>query len=78
MKIGFPLDSALQGISKGLRDVNESAAEIASAQQGHEAGPEGIARSLVNLYVAQSNVEASAQVVRATDEMLGTIIDTLV
>lgn len=77
MKVGFPLDSALQGINKGLRDVNESAAVIAGAEQAREAAPEGLARSFVDLYVAQSNVEASARVVRAVDEMLGTIIDTL-
>ena len=77
MNIGFPLDSALQGMQKGMRDVEESAATIASAEQAHAAGSEGLTRALVDLHVAKNNFEASAQVVRATDEMLGTIIDTL-
>ena len=69
--------SAVLGIQRGLDGIRKDAAEIASADQLNNAG-EGtdLVGSLVDLNQNQIQVQASAKVVSAIDEALGTIIDT--
>lgn len=69
-------NEALQGINRGLEGMRKSAAEIASADQLNNTGQEtDLARSLVDLQQNKIQVQASAKVVSAVDEVLGTLID---
>ena len=71
--------SALQGIQKGLDGVRQNAADIASQEQLSNAGKETVtdlASSIVGLKENTIQVQASAKVVSALDEVVGTLIDT--
>lgn len=69
--------SAVMGIQQGLNGLRRNAVEIASADQLSQAGSEtDLVGSLVGLQQAETQVQASAKVVSAVDEVLGTLIDT--
>ncbi len=67
---------AVQGIQRGLDGLRKNASEIASADQLNKAG-EGtdLVGALVDLQQNKIQVQASAKVVSAVDEVIGTIID---
>jgi len=69
--------SAMLGIQRGLDGIRKNAAEIASADQLNNAGQEtDLLSSLVELQQNKVQVQASAEVISALDEVIGTIIDT--
>ena len=69
--------SAVLGIQRGLDDMRKNAADIASTDQLSNAGQEtDVVSSLIGMKQNQVQVQASAKVVSAVDEVLGTIIDT--
>lgn len=69
--------SAVLGIQRGLDGMRKDAADIASADQLNNAGQEtDMVESLVSMKQNQIQVQASAKVVSALDEVLGSIIDT--
>jgi len=75
------LNAGLQGIQTGLNNLRNDANDIAQAGNPNPAAagdaprrPE-LAESLVNLKVDTRQVEASAEVVKAADEVLGTLLD---
>lgn len=69
--------SAVLGIQRGLDGMRKDAADIASADQLNNSGQEtDVVESLVSLKQNQVQVQASAKVVSAVDEVLGSIIDT--
>ena len=69
--------SAVLGIQRGLDGMRKDAAEIASADQLNNSGQEtNLVDSLVSLKQNQIQVQASAKVVSAMDEVMGSIIDT--
>ncbi len=70
-------NSAVQGIQRGLDGMRKNAAEIASADQLNQAGEEtDLAGSMVEMNQNKVQVQASAKVVSALDEVIGTLIDT--
>lgn len=70
-------NSAVQGIQRGLDGMRKNAAEIASADQLNQAGKEtDLAGAMVEMNQNKVQVQASAKVVSALDEMVGTLIDT--
>jgi len=70
--------SAVLGIQRGLDGMRKDAADIASADQLNNAGQEtSLVESLVSLKQNQIQVQASAKVVSALDEVIGTVIDTI-
>ena len=70
-------NSALQGIQRGIDGIRKNAAEIASSDQLNQAGQDtSLESSLVELKQNQVQVQASAKVVSALDEVLGSIINT--
>lgn len=69
-------NEAVQGIQRGLDGMRRSASQIASADQLNRAGQEtDLAGSLVEMQQNKVQVQASAEVVSAMDEVLGTLID---
>lgn len=69
-------NEAVQGIQRGLEGMRRNASQIASADQLNRAGQEtDLAGSLVEMQQNKAQVQASAEVVSAMDEVLGTLID---
>ena len=75
MSGSITLDSSLAGIRSGLSGLQKAASEIASTETMTQGNPKDLAKSLVDLKVYELQVKASAQVVKAADEMLGTLLD---
>ena len=67
---------AVQGVQRGLDGMRKNASEIASADQLNKAGKDtSLVGSLVEMEQNKMQAQASAKVVSAADEVLGTIID---
>jgi len=67
---------AVQGIQRGLDGLRKNASEIASADQLNKAGQNSnLESSLLDLQQNKTQVQASAKVVSAIDEVIGSIID---
>ena len=67
---------AVQGIQRGLDSLRKNASEIASADQLNKAGEDtDLEGALLGLQQDKVQVQASAKVVSAVDEVIGTIID---
>lgn len=73
MKIASAMNSALQGIRRGMEGLDRNAAQIASAEQMQgEAAP---TQPLVESKLNRLQVEASAKAMRAIDEAIGSLFD---
>ncbi|MGE0080226.1 MAG: hypothetical protein AB7U81_02900 [Thiohalomonadaceae bacterium] len=73
MNIPPVMQSALQGVRRGIEGLDRSAAAVARA-----AGSEGQASVVKPLVAAMSHrlqVQASASVLRTVDQTLGTLLD---
>jgi hypothetical protein len=68
--------TALDGIQTNLRRLQEAAREIASAP-ARGAEPAEIVEPLVEMIEAQRAIEASAAVLRRTDDTLDTVLKAL-
>ena len=78
MNVNNAIDSGLAGIRQGIEGVDKAAADIVRA--GTVDGAEGandVIEPIIELRLYQRSVEASAQVVRTADEVLGTLLDTM-
>ncbi|MBK1618394.1 hypothetical protein CKO42_08070 [Lamprobacter modestohalophilus] len=76
-------DAGLLGLQRGFQTVSHAAGNIARHTSDFEAnGARGaeadLAQELVSQRIGQRQTEASAQVVKAADETLGTLIDLFV
>jgi len=67
--------NGLSGIRTGLDGIQKTASQIASKEAMRAEGPNELAESLIDLKVYSYQVDASAQVVKAADMMLGTLLD---
>ncbi|EGV30330.1 hypothetical protein ThidrDRAFT_2804 [Thiorhodococcus drewsii AZ1] len=77
MMISSALQSGLAGMSAGMNGMSRGAAEIASSQQMNGTASRDVAEPLVEQTQSVRQVEASAKVVAASDEVLGTLIDVM-
>jgi len=75
MKIDGALSNAITGIQRGLSSADKHAARIASADQLNADSPSGLVEPLVGLQQDKLQVQASAQVLKAVDEMIGSLFD---
>ncbi len=75
MKIDGALTHAISGIQRGLAGARQHAAEIASAGSLGATSPESLAGPLVGLIQDRLQVSASAEVLKAADDMLGSLFD---
>jgi hypothetical protein len=74
--ISSVMNSGVYGIQRGNEMLNRSADQIAKANMPPEqGGPESIEKSVVEQSLAKNQVQASAKVVQAGSDMLGTLID---
>jgi len=70
MKIDGALTHAISGIQRGLNNAQHHAARIASADQ-----PSSLVEPLLGLQQDSLQVQASTQVLKAVDEMIGSLFD---
>ena len=64
--------SGIAGIQSGMYGAAQSSAKLASADPGSN---EQLTKALVELDANARQVEASAKVVKASNEMVGSILD---
>jgi hypothetical protein len=69
------LHSAVTGIMRGVSGLRQDAAAVASADRLNNSASSDLATPLVDAIGNRQQVEASARLVKAVDEMLGTLID---
>ncbi|KZY67424.1 hypothetical protein A3742_11445 [Oleiphilus sp. HI0071] len=78
MNVNSVIDVGLSGVRQGIEGVEKTASDIVRAGAIDGAvGANDAAESIVELRLYQRSVEASAQVVRTADEVLGTLLDTM-
>ncbi len=65
--------SGLNGIQTGLQSLNQNAAKIASA--GALQSNTDITEPLINLLSDELQIKASAKVIEASNNLIGTILD---
>ena len=68
-------NNGIQGIRTGLEGMQKTASQIASTEAMRSEGPYELAKSLIDLKVYTYQVDASAQVVKATDQVIGTLLN---
>ena len=67
--------NGLNGIRVGLDGMQKTASQIASKDAMESNAPHELAEYMVDLKIYTNQVGASAQVVKAIDQMLGTLLD---
>lgn len=79
--INNTLAVGIQGIQDGMVGMENAARKIARAgadgPQGTAEGAGSLVEPIVDLKIYERSVEASAQVVKAADETLGTLLDIM-
>jgi len=80
MTVNSVLQAGVQGIQRGFDGAEKAATDI--VRSGTVDGAAGsnsndVVEAVVDLKLYQRSVEASAQVVRTADEVLGTLLDTM-
>lgn len=75
MAINSITGPALQGIQNGFQGMRRVASEIASTQQTTQSKPTDLSRAMVEMKVHANQAKASTKVLKAADDMLGTLID---
>ena len=75
MKIGGAFSEAILGIQRGLSSAREHAAQIASADQFNSDSPSSMVEPMLGLKQDSLQVQASAEVLKAVDDMLGSLFD---
>jgi len=69
------INNGMLGIRRGLEGLRNTADDIASAGQMDAQNPAGTARSLVDLIGHRTQVQASAEVIKTANDLLGTLFD---
>jgi hypothetical protein len=75
MKIDGVFSQAVQGIQRGLSSARDHAAEIASAGQFDSDSPSSLVEPMLGLKLDKLQVQASTEVLKTYDAMLGSLFD---
>ena len=79
MAIESILQTGLQGVQKGASGAEKAALDIVrsgSDSSVDSVGSNDVTESIVDLQLYERSIEASAQVVKTADEVLGSLLDT--
>lgn len=79
MNINSALNTGLEGVQKGIAGADEAARKIvqSSSVDSPSENATSVVEPIVDLKLYERTVEASSQVVKTADDVLGTLIDTL-
>ncbi len=72
---GFP--NVLAGIHKGINTLQQDAQIIASSGASNSVADKDVTEAIVDLKKSSHQVETSAKVISAQNEMLGTLVDEM-
>lgn len=72
MEITNAMGTAVNGVKRGLEDLERNAAEVAQASKGDGAD---VAVPLVKSKLSQQQVETNVAMIKTMDEVLGTLLD---
>ena len=75
MKIDGVFSQAMLGIQRGLSSARDHAAEIASAGQFDNDSAASLVEPMLGLKLDKLQVQASTAVLKAYDEMIGSLFD---
>jgi hypothetical protein len=75
VKIDGVFLQAMLGIQRGLSSARDHAAEIASASQFDNDSPSSLVEPMAGLKLDKLQVQASTAVLKACDEMIGSLFD---
>lgn len=79
MNVNTVIQSGIEGVQRANEGLEKAASEIVRA--GSVDGPAGsnsnVIEPIVDLKLYERSIEASSQVVKVADEVLGTLLDTL-
>ncbi len=75
MRIDGAFNNGLLGIQRGLAQTQKSANDIADASVRKDTTVGDVAKAVVDLRQGERQVQASAEVVRTTGELVGSLID---
>ncbi len=78
MSVNSILQSGIQGVQTATQGVERAAKDIVRSGADGAAGQNKVVESIVDLQLYERSVQASAQIVKTADEVLGTILDTMV
>lgn len=73
MEVKGALNSAVLGIQRGMKGLDRNAADIASAKQMR--GEDSPVEPLIDSKLNSLQVQASAKIVKAVDEAVGSLFD---
>ncbi|MFQ5487588.1 MAG: flagellar biosynthesis protein FlgE [Gammaproteobacteria bacterium] len=71
------LNIGLLGMQRAMNDAQRNAGKIAAAVRNETQRPVELATPMVGLMLDRQQAQASAQVIKTADEMIGTIIDIM-
>lgn len=80
MAVNPMLTAGMNGIQEGLRGMHDSAQTVAASnlstdvEQTSKSPPDQVAEALVEMQVYARQVQASAEVVRTADEVMGFLL----
>ncbi|PCI06651.1 MAG: hypothetical protein COB77_06405 [Gammaproteobacteria bacterium] len=75
MVVSSGFNSALSGVHKGFESLQENARQIANASAGGLNAKDALLESVVGLKSSVLQINASMQMVKTLDDVLGTLID---
>ena len=75
MLIDSALSHAVSGIQRGLGSARQHATEVAHADQLGAGGPDSLSDPLVGLIQDRLQVSASAEALKAADDIIGSLFD---
>lgn len=78
MSVNSILNSGIQGVQSATQGIERVAKDIVRSGTDGAAGQNNVVESIVDLQLYERSVQASAQIVKTADEVLGTILDTMV
>ncbi|HHJ35069.1 MAG TPA: flagellar biosynthesis protein FlgE [Gammaproteobacteria bacterium] len=68
-------NSALSGVRAGMQSMQKHASDIAGTVDVQVKNQPSLAESLVGLKMSKLQVQASMQVIKTLDEVIGTLLD---
>lgn len=71
------LNTALSGIQRGMADMQYQASQVARSQHMESQSAKDFADPMVKIKMSEAQVAASARLVRAVDESVGTLLDII-
>ena len=75
MGIDSVMNSALTGVDRGFQGMRRVASQISGVQQNQSPKETDLSRAMVEMQQHAQQAKASVKVLKAADQMLGTLLD---